>query len=114
MGKIRPVPNIANLKELSEVTRFLQPFLNDVGDQINGELAINENLRVSFVDHTFAGAFVTEDVAHGLGRVPNGYIITKTVGPGIEIISTGTGAVNDKTISLYANSGSLLVTIMFF
>jgi len=112
--KIRPVPNISNLKEVPELIRFLQPFLNDVGEQINGGLLVHENLNVSFVDHTFAGAFVTEDVAHGLGRTPSGYIITKTVGPGIEIISTGSGVVDSNTISLYANSGGLKVTIMFF
>jgi hypothetical protein len=114
MGKINPVPQVSNLKTLDELTRFLQPFLGDVGTAINGNISIVDNLSTSLVEVYFGAAGVSQSIEHKLPRTPTGYFIVKTMTPTAESIVDGTGTTDATVISLKPTVGGSTVKILFF
>lgn len=111
MGKIRPTTNLSNVKEVPELIRFIQPFLEDVGATINGGLTLNDNMAIVFTEFTFTTANTNYAVRHGLGRVPLGYIPTKQTVAGS--LYTGVGSWDSEIIYL-KSSVALTATILFF
>lgn len=75
MGKIQSSSKIENLPDLDEVKRYTSIALDDIIDNINGNLTVRDNLSMKLVSVTFTAANTELLVAHGLGRTPQGYLI---------------------------------------
>lgn len=59
-----------------ELTKFLDICLQDIVSTINGKLDFQTNFSCKLLSITFGAANVDVSTAHGLGRVPSGYIVT--------------------------------------
>lgn len=75
MSKVTQSMDIAQVKP-EETQRFTDLALKDIAQQINGKLDFATNFNGKLLSVTFAAANTQVSVAHGLGRVPQGYIIT--------------------------------------
>lgn len=59
-----------------ELTKFIDLFCQDVVDTVNGKLDFTTNFNCKLLSITFGSADTDTGIAHGLGRVPAGYIVT--------------------------------------
>lgn len=75
MAIIRSSEQITNVADINEKFRYIQIFLQDVKETVNGnlELAVNNRLNIKTV--LFSQANTDVVIEHGLGRIPNGYIV---------------------------------------
>lgn len=73
MTKIQSATDVSNLKDIEQLKRFVSIALNEFKDIVNGNLTFGENIKTKLLNVTFSG--VEASVSHGLGFVPNGYII---------------------------------------
>lgn len=74
MSKIQASTDVASLKP-EEVQKFLDLFLQETVRVVNGGLGL-ENFDGKVLSITFGVANVDTTLAHNLGRVPSGYIVT--------------------------------------
>lgn len=111
MGKIRSSPQISNLKTIEDVVRFIQPFITDVSETINGNIQFDQNCSVAILDVTFDTANAEKAVSHSLGRVPIGYF---KIGSGAAtVLYNGTTANDSSTIYLQANVATTAKVLVF-
>lgn len=73
MARVLVSDLIQNLKDIEEVKRFLTNSITKIIQQLNGSLEFGPNVRASSSDVTFDGN--VQKVSHGLGLVPQGYIV---------------------------------------
>jgi hypothetical protein len=79
MGKVRSDFNLSNLnKDPQQLARFVSILRDDLVNVINGELEFDQNLKTSQVTANFTAANTQIAITHTLGRIPLGYILTKT------------------------------------
>jgi len=74
--KINPL-SLSNLTQMSDLTRFLQPFVTQVGQAINGNLTFKDNINSSTVVQYF-GTTMPISINHGLNTTPVGYLAIQT------------------------------------
>lgn len=75
MALIRASDQIENIREDKEKFRYIQLYLQDNTNQVNGGLEILKNLRQSVVSATFTSANTDTTFNHSLNSVPNGFIV---------------------------------------
>lgn len=80
MGKVQSSSKIENLPDLDEVKRYTSIALDDIIDNINGNLTVRDNLSMKLVSATFTASNTEIVVAHGLGRTPQGYLVASLTG----------------------------------
>ncbi len=74
MSKITPI-NIQNLTQLSDLTRFTQPFFTQTTTALNNGLTFQDNIRSSLIAVQFPStANQNIQIAHNLNALPTGYI----------------------------------------
>lgn len=111
MPLVQASPDILNLKDDAERFRYIQLALQDIIQQINGNIEIPTNLKANLVNVTFATANDDTSVSHGLGRVPQGYIeLDKTEAMSIY---RGSGLTNSLVISLRSSAAGR-INILFY
>jgi len=74
MAKIKRAVEIQNLTTLEEVKRFINSWLTNITDVLNGNVEFGQNIRTTEVTVYFQRSDTEQAVFHGLGRLPNGYI----------------------------------------
>lgn len=110
MALIRRPTDITDIKP-PDLYRYIQLFMADVKNVVNGRLEVNKNLDVKIVNALFITANVNTDIVHGLGRAPIGYI---EVGKSVSmIVYSGDGATNASTISLRASAAGTAKMLFF-
>ena len=103
MSKIQSSGSVANVSTLEDLRRFVQIWLDNATDVVNGKLEFGGvNIIQVTVDYSFAAANTSYAVSHNLGRVPTGYI---QAGSNVAVsIYDGTGTNTDKIINLKASA----------
>lgn len=66
---------MSNLGTTDDFNRFVSLALKQIKDAVNGGLTFSDNFDAKTVSVAFSSPNVTIAVQHGLGRVPNGYIV---------------------------------------
>lgn len=102
MAQIQASTEIVNLQNPEERFRFIQLFLQNTADTVNGNLELSNNFLVPFKSVLFASANTDVTVNHGLGRVPRGYLIIGV--NAASIIYDGAGEPTSTTIKLKASA----------
>ena len=69
MGRVTARLDVGNVASLEELKRFVAIALKDIGEQINGNLNV-ENLSVQMLDVTFSSSGLVTRIPHSLGRPP--------------------------------------------
>lgn len=112
MSLIQASSDIYNLPEGKELTRYIQLFLQNVSETVNGNLEFGINLKTKVVTVVFGQANVSVAVPHGLGKVPQGYILAGKSASGVNVFD-GTGK---NTVNLYylQSSSAGTAKIIFF
>lgn len=77
MSKITASPDLAQVKP-EDHQRFADLFANDTANTVNGNLDFQHNFNCKLIQVSFPSVNVQVAVPHGLGRVPQGYIVTAT------------------------------------
>ncbi len=75
MSRIDASNDISQVKP-EDVAQFVDVFLQQVSDAINGNLDFMTNFNCKLISVTFGAPDTNVATNHGLGRVPAGYIIT--------------------------------------
>lgn len=70
------LPALHNSSDLEALTRYASQCVDGIVTAINGNLNFQENLQISLVSVNFSAANQSQTIAHNLGRMPAGYIIT--------------------------------------
>lgn len=73
--KIKAFDDISNVEGEEEIKRYVTQFNQAVKDAINGNIDFVDNCRTNIVSITFSASNTDTTVGHGLGRVPQGYIL---------------------------------------
>lgn len=106
--------NISNVTALNDLTRFIQPFINQVGTALNNGLTVADNFRASVVQVSFpASANTNIQIKHNLPSTPIGYLVIQFGSAGI--VYNGNSLVLSATFAnLKCNLGGMTATLMFF
>lgn len=75
MSKVQASPDVATVDD-KDIKKYVTLCLSDIVDKVNGKLELGVNVIGKLLSITFLAANTDVSVAHGLGRVPAGYIIT--------------------------------------
>lgn len=111
MAKVQASPEIASIKSDEERLRYIQICLQDIINQVNGNLDLLNNLGMKVVTVNFPVANVNTAVSHTLGRAPSGYIpFNKNTNMNV---FSGNGGRDSSTISL-KSSAIGVASILFF
>lgn len=100
--KIKSVLSLSNLKTLEDLVRYVSQFADAVSLVVNGRIEIQDNLFVSSVTADFTAPNTTVGVAHDLGRVPVGYLVTG-LGSAL-IVFDGTTTNTNSTLYVQASA----------
>jgi len=109
--KINATPDLSNLTEISEVTRFGTRILKQLFDALNGNLTVADNFKWDSVSVEFGTADTEVQVVHTLGQVPNGYILAGAT----VAMSLFDGDTANTTTELYIKSNAVgTATVLIF
>lgn len=86
-----------------QMPRFLALVLNDIVTQVNGGLDFATNFNAKSVSALFSAVNTDTAIAHGLGRVPVGYL---KIGSSVAM-TIYDGQTNDTSILLYLKSDAI-------
>ena len=94
-----------------QLAEFVDKFFQDVEQTVNGNLDFKTNINCKLLSVTFSAANSSVATAHGLGRVPAGYIVTSATAA-LSVYNGSTG--NDSTnIYLQASAPGTVGLIVF-
>lgn len=80
---------------------------------LSGAVTIGPTPPKATSKHTFAAASSPEEIAHGLTRVPTGYLVIRCYPIG-KVADASLDQWNAKTVFLQADTPGLTVTLLFF
>ena len=80
---------------------------------LSGELGNSPQLPQGMTLYTFAAAAGGEEVAHGLDRVPTGYLVIRRYPMG-QVADANLSDWNSRTVWLQTDQAGLQVTLLFF
>ena len=99
------------ISTLKDYARYVDLCLTDIVRQINGSIDVQENLRISLQTVEFDSSDADKVVAHGLGRVPGGYIVS---GRSVDLTIYDGGGLTDTTNISLRSSAVGTAKILFF
>lgn len=73
--KITQDSNLDRIEEQKEQMRFLSIFCDQVTTMLNNGLLFSDNFNQKTLSVTFSAVNTDTAINHGLGRVPQGYIV---------------------------------------
>ncbi len=94
-----------------ELAKFLDLFCQDVVNTVNGKLDFATNLNTKLISITFGAANTNTAVAHGLGRVPSGYIVTSA--SAATSVYTGSVPTSTSLLNLMASAAATVGLLVF-
>lgn len=90
----------------------LQSFSRKLSDLINKGLRIEDNIDIAEFEFTTAAVGQENTIAHGLGRVPRGYIVTKR--DQVVNVYDGTTAWDTSYIYIKSDVEGATVSVLIF
>jgi hypothetical protein len=109
--RITASTDIDNVKPPEDVPRYVELALQDIVQQVNGNLTFAENIRCKLLSITFSSSDTDTTVTHGMGRVPAGYIVSgKSVACSVYDGSVDATA---QTITLKSSAAATVGLIVF-
>ena len=102
MSRVNRSAEIQNLTTLDDVKRFVNSWLTNITDNINGNLEFDINLRTTTVTVVFVQANVDVGIFHGLNKSPNGYF--KASSSAALTLYDGAGLTTNKVIYLRSSA----------
>lgn len=75
MALIKASNKITEIREIGDKFRYIQRFLQDVKDIVNGRISVSQNIAFNPVSVVFSFADTNTRIKHGLTRAPRGYIV---------------------------------------
>lgn len=108
MSKINAEPFVDRVEDIKEVVRFVSIFFEQTKQILNNGLVPQDNFNARILTVSFPAATTNQPLAHGLGRVPLGYIVLRR-SSNIQIYD-GTSPSNTSTLFL-ASSGAGSATV---
>lgn len=109
--KITATPDVSLGKDQKEINAFIEAFLKQVAEIVNSKIEFGENIPVTFARVNFGLANIDARVAHSLGRVPTGYIITKR--SSAITVYDGAGAWDENAIYLRSSAQGIANLFIF-
>lgn len=73
--KLKTSITVSNVSTWEELRRFVSQMTSDLVDIINGHISFTDNCDISLITVSFPGSGTTVKTAHGLKRMPTGYIV---------------------------------------
>jgi hypothetical protein len=107
-GLIPPQIKTGTPEEFAALTRFL----SDVANTLNGGIRVGENTAQKSVAVVFQGAGDELPIEHNLGRVPEGFTVSKN--PDGAVISNTVRRASETRIYLKSSVANAKVTLLFF
>ncbi len=77
MSKITQDAGIDKIPDAKDQVRFISQFFDQLKQLLNGGLTFVDNFASKNVSVTFSAIATDTAVAHGLGRVPTGYLVIR-------------------------------------
>lgn len=73
--KVKTVQDFNNVDNWEDLRKYSSQVVKAIIDVVNGNLDFSSNIRSSIITAQFTVATSDQQVAHGLGTVPSGYIV---------------------------------------
>lgn len=77
MSKITNESNIDRINDKEAQASYISKFLDQTKRVVNGGLSFADNFDCKILNITFTAANSDTSLTHGLGRVPEGYIVLR-------------------------------------
>ena len=127
MNTTPEIPQVEAAPWSQDKVEMVRRKLNELAGNLNTLLSIGNSICLRVLSgelratparsplkvHTFTGASVAEEVAHGLGFVPAGYLIVRSYPIG-SVGDADLASWNTKTVFLQTDTPGLTVTLLFF
>lgn len=110
MSKVQASVDLATLKP-EDFQRYATMALEDIVRQVNGGLDFTSNFSGRLLSVTFSASATDTALAHGLGRVPTGYIITSLSAS--MVVYSGSAAWTNSSIYLRASAAGTAGVLVF-
>ncbi len=110
MSKVKSASDLGSVAD-NQLRRWVAIYLQELSGIINGSLEFGINIKGAFIQASFPVANDQVRVAHGLGRVPQGYLVTN-INANAVIYANGTPS--DSTNLYLKASGVCEVTLFIF
>lgn len=109
--KIKASPQTSNLDDSDEFRRYVSIFLQEATAVINGHISFADNMDGNSISVVFPSANSQVAIEHRLGRVPDGYVVTKK-SAGVSVYD---GSSNNTSSTIFLKStGAATVTLFIF
>ncbi len=110
MSRVAASPAISEVKP-DDLSRFTEICLVDIVARINGDLDFATNINCKLISVSFPAASTSVSIAHSLGRVVAGYIVTSLNAN--MVIFNGTGANSSSALSLQSSAAGTAGLLIF-
>lgn len=97
-------------KDIDLVIKFIDLFMQNVVQVVNGQLDFKTNVNCKLLSITFSAANTNTAINHGLGRIPAGYIITGA--SAAALVYNGTGNTT-SVLNLMASAPATVGLLVF-
>lgn len=109
--KIKTYQNLSNIETLQEYIRFASAAIGDIITEINGRLSFQENMQAQTLVVELPASGQQIGVPHGLGFVPNGYLVIKR-NAAVTVYDGATE--NTKETIYFRSTGAGQATVLVF
>lgn len=111
MPRIKVPQTLSQTKTFEELRKYVSQMTDQLLPAFNGNISLVDNASTMTIQVTFPGANTEVGTLHGLGRVPNGYIVVGRT----STISVFNGTTPNTTTNIYLQaSGAGIATVMVF
>ncbi len=110
MSKVTGNPGVDKVQE-SEFKKFVSLLFEEIVRTLNNGLDFSSNFNGSTVSITFAAANTDTSIAHGLNRVPTGYLV---IGQSAAMSVYNGSAANTSTLLYLRSSATGTATVQVF
>lgn len=94
-----------------DVPRFTDQAFQAIAEILNGGIDFETNIKCKILSVTFATANIQQAVSHGLGRVPQGYLVISS--SAATSIYNGSSGSSSDVINLAATAPATVGLIVF-
>jgi hypothetical protein len=111
MSRITQDSSVDRFKDWAEASQFVSKFFEQVTKLFSNGITISDNFDAKILTLTFTSSATDTSLAHGLGRVPSGYLVLKRSAN--MVVYDGSNAWTSQNIYLRASAaGSITVAVL--
>lgn len=111
MSKVKSASDLGSLPTFEALRRWVSVYLQELSQIINGSLEFGVNIKGAFFDVSFEAANTEVRIAHGFGRIPQGYFVTNL---NADVVIYNNGTLWDTTYVYLKSSGVADATLFIF